>query len=104
MKKLTACIAIVNLIALAAMNSSAALVAYEPFNYTIGASTTPTTATGSPTQTTGGGFLNSYQGGGNTAVAGLTYTGLAVNGNALQQAGSYSGVNLSNPVSSGTIY
>jgi hypothetical protein len=104
MKKLTARLALVTLVALTTTNALAALVAYEPFNYTIGASTTPTTATGTPTQTTGGGFASSYQGGGNTAVAGLTYTGLGVNGNALKQTASYSGVNLSSPVSSGTIY
>ena len=50
------------LFAMAATNALAALIAHEPYNYTLGAA--PTAATGTPTQTTGGGFSSGYNGGG----------------------------------------
>jgi hypothetical protein len=85
-------------------NVLAALVAYEPYNYAIG--NTVGFVSGTPTQTAGGGFSSGYNGNGGTckAVTGLTYTGLGVNANALNQTASYSGENLASPVSSGTVY
>lgn len=90
------------LLASAATNALAALIAYEPYNYTIGAA--PTFVSGTPSQTAGGGFSSGYNGGGLTTVAGLTYSGLGVNFNALKQTAAYSGENVSSPVSSGTVY
>lgn len=87
---------------LLATNALAALIAYEPYNYTLASA--PTFVSGSPTQTTGGGFSSGYNGGGLTTVAGLTYAGLGANYNALKQTAAYSGENLASPVSSGTVY
>jgi len=69
-----------SLFGLAASNAFAALVSYEPYNYTLGAA--PTFVSGTPTQSTGGGFSSGYNGGGLTTVAGLTYGGLGANYNA----------------------
>jgi len=90
------------LFALLATNAMASLIAYEPYNYTL--ATAPTFVSGTPTQTTGGGFSSGYNGGGLTTVAGLTYSGLSTAYNALKQTAAYSGENLSSPVSSGTVY
>ncbi len=87
---------------LAATNAFASLIAHEPYNYTLGAA--PSNASGTPTQTTGGGFSSGYNGGGLTTVAGLTYPGLGTTYNALKQTAAYSGENLASPVSSGTVY
>ncbi len=93
---------LLTLFVLVASNAFASLIAHEPYNYTLGSA--PTAATGTPTQTTGGGFSGGYDGGGLTTVAGLTYTGLGTTFNALKQTAAYSGENLSSPPSSGTIY
>ena len=90
------------LLVFAASSALASLIAHEPYNYTLGAA--PTYVSGTPTQTTGGGFSSGYNGGGLTTVAGLTYTGLGTSYNALKQTAAYSGENLSSPVSSGTVY
>ena len=90
------------LLMFAASSALAALIAHEPYNYTLGAA--PTYASGTPTQTTGGGFSSGYNGGGLTTVAGLTYAGLGSTYNALKQTAAYSGENLSSPVASGTVY
>ncbi len=90
------------LLALMATKSLASLIAYEPYNYTLGAA--PTFVSGTPTQTAGGGFSSGYNGGGLTTVAGLSYTGLGTSFNALNQTAAYSGENLASPVASGTVY
>ncbi len=104
MKRLIARIALLTLIALATTNAPAALQCYEPYNYTLG--TLPTSVSGTPSQTTGGGFSSAYNGGAGsrTTVAGLTYPGLGVNNNALQISGGYIGENVASPISSGTYY
>ena len=78
----------------------ASLIAHEPYNYALGAS--PTFASGTPTQTSGGGFSSGYNGGGLTTVAGLAYPGLGTSSNALKQTAAYSGENLSSPPASGS--
>jgi len=93
---------LLTLFVLAASNTFASLIAYEPYNYTL--ATAPTFASGTPTQTSGGGFSSGYNGGGLTTVAGLTYAGLAANYNALKQTAAYSGANVASPVASGTVY
>ncbi len=91
------------LFTLAASNTFAQLIAYEPYSYTLG--TTPGAATGTPSQTAGGGFFGPYNGNGfQTTVAGLSYSGLLTAGNALEIQGGYIGENVSSPVSSGTVY
>lgn len=76
------------------------IVAYEPFDYPLGAINggTPTTATGVPTATTGGGFTSTWfsGGAGTTIVDGLTYPGLQTSDRALQwsTAVPYHGLNL----------
>src|SRR5262245_16380503 len=61
--------------AASAQSASASLIAYEPFNYATLANGTASTATGTPTQTTGGGFSGNWsQGQGSiSVVSGLTY-------------------------------
>lgn len=89
--------------ALAVTNALATLQCYEPYNYTLGV--TPGAATGTPTQTSGGGFTGPYNGGGaQTTVAGLSYSGLLTGANALQIQGGYIGENVVSPISSGTVY
>ena len=90
------------LLVFAASSALANLIAYEPYNYTLGAA--PTYVSGTPTQTAGGGFSSGYNGGGLTTVAGLSYAGLGTSYNALKQTAAYSGENLSSPVASGTVY
>jgi|GEM_PF-5588768 len=91
------------LFAMTASNASANLAAYEPYNYAL--ATTPGAATGTATQTSGGGFFGSYNGAGfQTTVAGLSYPGLLTSGNALETQGGYIGENVSSAVSSGTVY
>ena len=93
--------------------SHAALIAYEPFNYPPGAinNGTATTATGTPTTLTGGGFSGTWFAGGvgTTIVGGLTYSGLPTANNALQWSTSvpYQGENLATqllPASTPTVY
>jgi fibronectin type 3 domain-containing protein len=91
--------------------ANATLLAYEPFNYTLGAFNAPaSTATGTPTATTGGGFSNWFSGGtGASIVTGLTYAGLPTANNALQWATSpaYEGENLTTAITpgmNGTVY
>ena len=80
--------------------ANATILAYEPFNYPVGALNggTPTTATGTPTATTGGGFTSTWFSGGvgTTIVGGLAYPGLQTTNNALQWSTSvaYHGENL----------
>lgn len=90
------------LFVLVASNAFASLIAHEPYNYALGAA--PSFSSGTPTQTSGGGFSSGYNGGGLTTVAGLTYPGLGTSFNALKQTAAYSGENLSSPPTSGTIY
>jgi len=92
------------LFAMVASNTRAALIAYEPYNYAIGA--TVGYASGTPSQTQGGGFSSGYNGnpGASTAVAGLTYPGLGTADQALNQTASKSGENLANPPASGTLF
>ncbi|NDV63403.1 hypothetical protein G0Q06_13135 [Puniceicoccales bacterium CK1056] len=84
--------------------ASADILAYEPFDYPLGALNggTPTTATGVPTATTGGGFTATWfsGGAGTTIVDGLTYPGLQVSNNALQWSTSvpYHGENLATAI------
>src|ERR1043166_1094227 len=102
----------ISVVALTATNALATLTAYEPFNYTMGSFTnnTPSTATGSPTQTTGGGFTGNWTSGANpgTIVAGMTYTAngtLPTANNALNTAAqSRQFVSFANSLSSGTKY
>ena len=80
--------------------ANASLIAYEPFNYALGAinNGAATTATGTPTATTGGGFTGTWFAGGTgcTIIGGLTYPGLPTKNNALQWSTgvSYQGENL----------
>jgi len=80
--------------------SNAAILAYEPFNYSQGAINdgTATTASGAPTATTAGGFAGTWFAGGvgATIVDGLVYPGLQTTNNALQWSTSvpYQGENL----------
>ena len=80
--------------------ANAALLAYEPFDYSIGALNNgePSTATGVPSATTGGGFTSTWFAGGvgTTIVGGLAYPGLQTTNNALQwsESVSYQGENL----------
>ncbi|MCC5808132.1 MAG: fibronectin type III domain-containing protein [Opitutales bacterium] len=80
--------------------ANAAILAYEPFDYPLGALSggDPTTATGTPTATTGGGFTSTWfsGGAGTMIVEGLTYPGLQTSENALQWSPSvdYHGLNL----------
>jgi len=93
--------------------ANATILAYEPFNYSVGPinSGDATTATGTPTATTGGGFTGNWFAGGSgtTIVGGLTYAGLQTANNALQWSTSvpYQGENLATailPVAVGTVY
>ena len=93
--------------------ANASIIAYEPFNYPLGAlnNGAATTATGTPTATTGGGFSSTWFAGGTgcTIVGGLTYAGLPTAYNALQWSPSvsYEGENLATaitPATYGTVY
>ena len=102
---------LLTLFVLAASNAFATILAYEPFNYTAGAFNAPaSTATGTPTATTGGGFSGWFSGAaGASIVTGLTYPGLQAANNALQWATSinYEGENLTTPITPatyGTVY
>jgi len=80
--------------------ANANILAYEPFDYPLGAINggSPTTASGIPTATTGGGFTSTWfsGGAGTTIVDGLTYPGLQTSNRALQWSTSvaYHGQNL----------
>ncbi len=93
--------------------ANAAILAYEPFNYPVGALNggTPTSATGTPTATNGGGFTSTWfsAGPGTTIVGGLEYPGLQTAHNALQWSTSvaYHGENLAAailPATTPTVY
>ncbi len=93
--------------------ASAAILAYEPFDYPLGPLNPgdPTTATGTPTATTGGGFAGTWFSGGSGTmiVEGLTYPGLQTSGNGLQwsPAVPYHGLNLASaifPSTTPTVY
>ena len=93
--------------------ANASIIAYEPFNYALGAinNGAATTATGTPTATTGGGFSGTWFAGGTgcAIVGGLTYAGLPTANNALQWSPSvsYQGENLAaaiTPATYGTVY
>lgn len=93
--------------------ANAAILAYEPFDYPLGAINggDATTATGTPTATTGGGFTATWFSGGpgTTIVDGLTYPGLQTSDNALQWSASvpYHGENLATaifPSTTPTVY
>ena len=93
--------------------TNAAILAYEPFDYPVGALNNgePTTAAGTPTATTGGGFTGTWfaGGAGTTIVGGLSYPGLQTTNNALQWSTSvpYQGENLATailPSSTPTVY
>ena len=93
--------------------ANASIIAYEPFNYALGAinNGAATTATGTPTATTGGGFSGTWFAGGTgcAVVGGLTYAGLPTANNALQWSPSvsYQGENLATaitPATYGTVY
>lgn len=76
------------------------LIAYEPFDYPLGAFANGTPATGS-------GFTGNWlvQGTGASTVAGLTYPDLTVNNNAFRQnPNGRDQVSLANPLSSGSVY
>jgi CxxC motif-containing protein (DUF1111 family)/fibronectin type 3 domain-containing protein len=78
--------------------ASAALNAYEPFNYTLG-------TFANNTATTGSGFTGNWTcGAAGTIVSGLTYTALPVANNALNSGSGRQFVSFSNPLSSGTKY
>jgi hypothetical protein len=88
------------LIAFIALNTSAALTAYEPFNY-------PTGGFVNNTASTATGFTGNWSlSGSATIIGGLAYTGLPTGNNAFQQspAGQRDSVSLSTPLSSGTVY
>ena len=84
--------------------TNAAILAYEPFDYPVGALNNgePTTAAGTPTATTGGGFTGTWFAGGTgtTIVGGLSYPGLQSTNNALQwsTAVPYQGENLATAI------
>ncbi len=93
--------------------ANATILAYEPFNYAVGPINNgdATTATGTPTATTGGGFAGSWFAGGSgtTIVGGLSYAGLQTANNALQWTTSvpYQGENLATailPAATPTVY
>src|SRR5258706_4186829 len=90
------------LCAVACISSAhATLNAYDSFNYS--SITTGTAApTGTPTQTTGGGFTGNWSAA-NSTTTGLTYTSLPTANNAVS-AGNNAFVTLASPISSGTIY
>jgi hypothetical protein len=94
------------LFVLLATNTLASLIAYEPFNYPVGAFNAPaSTATGTPTTTTGGGFSGWFSGGaGASIVSGFTSPNLPTANNALQWGSSvnYEGENLAAPILPGT--
>jgi|GEM_PF-2599947 len=99
------------LFVLGATNAWAALSAYEPFGYTLGSQilgSTATTATGTPTQTKGGGFSGNWGAGGAsfTVATGLSYPGLLSGSNSMKIAvnGGYNQEILSSSLSSGTVY
>jgi hypothetical protein len=73
------------------------LVAYEPFNYPLGAFANNTPATGT-------GLSGNWTVGNGTIVAGLTYPSLPVTKNAIQAIGGRDVVSFASPVSSGTKY
>jgi hypothetical protein len=78
--------------------ASAALNAYEPFNYTLGTFTNNTAATG-------GGFTGNWTcGAAGTIVSGLAYIGLPTANNALSSGSGRQFVSFSTPLSSGTKY
>ncbi|MBC8206048.1 MAG: hypothetical protein H8E68_02725, partial [Kiritimatiellaeota bacterium] len=84
--------------------TNAAILAYEPFDYPVGALNNgdATTAAGTPTATTGGGFTGTWFAGGTgtTIVGGLSYPGLQSTNNALQwsTAVPYQGENLATAI------
>ncbi|HKL22646.1 MAG TPA: hypothetical protein VJ904_12635, partial [Tichowtungia sp.] len=84
--------------------TNAAILAYEPFDYPVGAINNgdATTALGTPTATTGGGFTGTWFAGGSGAaiVGGLSYPGLQTTNNALQWSTSvsYQGENLASAI------
>ncbi len=93
--------------------ANAAILAYEPFDYAVGALNNgeATTAAGTPTATDGGGFTGTWFAGGvgTTIVGGLSYPGLQTTNNALQwsTAVPYQGENLATailPSSTPTVY
>lgn len=93
--------------------ANANILAYEPFDYPLGAINggNATTATGIPTATTGGGFTSTWfsGGAGTTIVDGLTYPGLQTSTKALQWSTSvpYQGQNLATailPSTTSTVY
>ena len=88
-----------------AVIANASLIAYEPLNYALGAinNGAATTATGTPTATTGGGFSGNWTcGAAGTVISGLTYTGLPVANNALSSGGGRQFVSFSSSLSTGT--
>jgi fibronectin type 3 domain-containing protein len=88
--------------------ASAALLAYEPFDYPLGPLNggTPTTATGTPTDTTGGGFRDAWfsGGAGTQIVEGLSFPGLETSNKALQWSPNvaFHGINLASPIVAST--
>ncbi|HTB83305.1 MAG TPA: MBG domain-containing protein [Candidatus Sulfotelmatobacter sp.] len=88
--------ALMVVIAFTALNASAALNAYEPFNYATGSFVNNTASTGA-------GFTGNWTcGGAGTIVSGLTYSGLTTANNSLKSGGSRQFVSLATPLSSGT--
>ena len=85
--------------------ANASLTAYEPFIYTVGAiGTTMPAPSGTPTQTSGGGFTNNWTGSATVVSPGLTYPALPVLGNCADGSTAGSGIVLANQISSGTTY
>lgn len=98
MKKVIANLVAVMLFALVALNATAALTAYEPFNY-------PTGSFANNTASTGAGFTGNWaNGAAGNIVSGLTYPSLTVANNALSSGSGRQTVSLSTPLSSGTKY
>src|SRR5579871_3531740 len=88
--------------ALATTNSWATLVAYDSFNYS--SITTGTAApSGTPTQTTGGGFTGNWSASAST-VSGLSYTSLPTVNNAVSVASANTHESLATSITSGTTY
>ena len=88
-------------------------LAYEPFDYPLGPLNggTATTATGTPTDTTGGGFRDAWFSGGpgTMIVEGLSFPGLQTSDNALRWSPdvAFHGINLASPIvpsSTPTVY
>ena len=79
----------------------ATLTAYEPFNYPTAsfASGTTSTATGIPTQTSGGGFVGNWTCGASpTIVSGLSYPSLPTAKNAMQSGSARQYVSFASPL------